>query len=417
MLRRWQGTLLLAAALGLALTGAACRQGGTPTVGTPNPGHPTPEPATPTRAQDTTIVGEVKLAQGGLLQLASSTPQGDRLLVAKLASNPSPDCGLWLVDLGRGTAQKLSNDSPTPFPLALFSPDSQEALFYALDGCSPDPTELAKRPTNLWKLDLASGQASTLEPGGPPYRWLAEAGIIFERRVEGSGNSNAPQTQLWQMSGDSSQARVFSPLPLGLRGDTDFRALVSPSGDRIAYLESRFPPPPANPVYQVALLAPDGTSRVELSGVPFQFSPEAWSPAGTRFLYAKLLESGAQLWAREVATGRDVLLLDKLTTGSTALAWRATWAPDGQALILEGRQLYVLNANGSGLRPLTPAGQEYSEVRWGEDGRHLFFERQSGDGGQELWVAVLAHNKADLPAAQEELQRLQAGPWPLTLVP
>src|SRR5258706_5671018 len=115
--------------------------------------------------------------------------------------------------------------------------------------------------------------------------------------------------------------------------------------------------------------------RVErLAGVGFCSTP-SFSPDGSRIAFISDLSGTPQVWT--VATGggwpqRVTAFPDQVTN--------ARWSPGGELIAVEvapggglNQQVYVLGPDGSGLKLLTPGGDENNRLsRWSRDGRTLF---------------------------------------------
>jgi TolB protein len=134
------------------------------------------------------------------------------------------------------------------------------------------------------------------------------------------------------------------------------------------------------------LVSADGSGRRKLPrNVPLA---GAWSPDGQRIAFVPLAHSPAEnrnptkqgLWVMS-ADGSDVRrVAPKATSGEPA------WSPDGRRIafrIFDGRRfesagnsdLFVVNADGSGLRRLTRGAANVRWFAWSPDGRTVAFLR------------------------------------------
>jgi Tol biopolymer transport system component len=66
----------------------------------------------------------------------------------------------------------------------------------------------------------------------------------------------------------------------------------------------------------------------------------------------------------------------------------AAWAPRGES-ILYGNE--IVNADGTGRRDVSGAGDEVGSMAWSTDGQHIVVAR-GPEGSRELWIMDLAGN-------------------------
>ena len=128
----------------------------------------------------------------------------------------------------------------------------------------------------------------------------------------------------------------------------------SPDGSRIAFTSDR------DGNFEIYTMAADGTDvrQLTFTNPPIQHVGPKFSPDGTRLLYAR--DDGGSdsatrqdLWVMPVDGGPGV----RLTFGIDDREGRA-WSPDGRRIVTQSvengvGQLFVLNADGSGLTQIT----------------------------------------------------------------
>jgi Tol biopolymer transport system component len=133
---------------------------------------------------------------------------------------------------------------------------------------------------------------------------------------------------------------------------------------------------------EIGLINADGTGFRQLtSGDPgFRFQP-SWSPDGRRLAIAR--PDG--IWTIDAATGGDER---QVTTNPAIEDRQPTWSPDGQWIVFtrvsqakktEHTALFRIHPDGTGLKQLTPNGQDADGADWAPDGSRIaFFTRGAG---------------------------------------
>ncbi|HET9112686.1 MAG TPA: Tol-Pal system beta propeller repeat protein TolB [Burkholderiales bacterium] len=106
----------------------------------------------------------------------------------------------------------------------------------------------------------------------------------------------------------------------------------------------------------------------------------AWSPDGTKLAYVSFEKKKPVIYVQSLTTGQRRVLANFKGSNSAP-----SWSPDGSKLALvltrdnSGSQIYVINADGSGLKRLTFGGGIDTEPDWSPSGQSLLFT--SGRGG------------------------------------
>ena len=143
----------------------------------------------------------------------------------------------------------------------------------------------------------------------------------------------------------------------------------------------------------------DGTGARKLPHVPqtLEDNPD-WSPDGTRIAFDRCSQTNCEVWtARADGTHGKRLGPDCLNRPDTACEDRTVpaWSPNGKQLafgwgsravknsVHESTQIYIANANGTGLRQVThmtadaPYSMDVNEPVWSPDGKRIAFEVQN----------------------------------------
>jgi tol-pal system beta propeller repeat protein TolB len=212
---------------------------------------------------------------------------------------------------------------------------------------------------------------STLVAASPQASGRPSAQIAFSRTLEAS---DQPQRGIWLMNGDGSAQHTIT----GLSVTDDHDPAWSPDRRRIAFVSGDGLDHPA----RIYLMNADGSHRVRLSHGSADGSP-AWSPDGRRIVFGGIGRLGFDLYVVN-ADGRGLrqLTRDKEWDDDPA------WSPDGRQIAFDkGRgphghgpnlDVYVMNADGSGQRRLTRNPGDDRAPVWSPDGRRIAYAKGRG---------------------------------------
>ena len=135
--------------------------------------------------------------------------------------------------------------------------------------------------------------------------------------------------------------------------------------------------------YELQVVDADGhnVQTVLKSNEPL-ISP-AWSPDGDKIAYVSFEDKKPVVYVQSMTNGTRRILANFKGSNSAP-----AWSPDGSkvALVLtrgnDGSQLYVINADGSGLQRLSFGGGIDTEPAWSPDGQSLLFTSDRGGSPQ-----------------------------------
>ena len=130
----------------------------------------------------------------------------------------------------------------------------------------------------------------------------------------------------------------------------------------------------------------DGSARRQLTSSPGDDLEPKWSPDGRQIAYLGTVVNGDGELRLIAADGTDPRVLS-LPIAVT----RASWSPDGKHIAFSsGDGIWIVNANGTGLRPLTsncttngrctPAGS-FDFPSWSPDGNKIAYSMTPEGGG------------------------------------
>src|SRR5438093_9191311 len=173
------------------------------------------------------------------------------------------------------------------------------------------------------------------------------------------------------------RAAAIATPPPRRRSARSLRSQVSGISGRsqLAFVSNRY----ANYSYQIYVMNADGSSPVRLTtSYPCASIQPAWSPDGSRIVFITGC-SGVDIWVMN-ADGSGLANL----TNSPAGYGNPTWPPDVARIASDG--LTILHADGTGVQVL-PDGLEPD---WSPDGTRIVFERfvypDLGSANHEIYV-------------------------------
>ncbi len=394
--------------IGIVALAMACGPRSTPTpTATPAPTDtlvPTPTATPPAlRMEDLRVVDQRQLTSegDGLQSLLWWSGDGSEYIAARDPSHWTQlqrsmglwdRCGndyvrgsyVWRVRAD-GSREYLveSLDSPSVSPdgrLLLYTSrlECKEEQSFARALALLDLGTLEKRPLSEW-----TGRQLTSPPwlsGGSAAVLLISEGGIWT--VGTDGTFQHQMNDLW--AGAPSVVMMMS-------------ASVSPDGKRLTYLERSV----ADAAAGMTLWSADmdgGNQRKLASGAMGYLA--AWSPDSSRLAYVAVGESLLHIVTfKAEGTSEEAFELETDEPGESFGG--PIWSPDGSLLALpyRGQQvgnalpttsIYVINADGTGLRRLVSLEFMATDPEWSADGRTLFVEAPRGtSGGADLWALAL----------------------------
>jgi Tol biopolymer transport system component len=156
----------------------------------------------------------------------------------------------------------------------------------------------------------------------------------------------------------------------------------SPAGRKIVFVGGRCTPEsaPCLPHTDLYTIKPDGTAlhRLTRTRVDWDYGSPVWSPDGRHIAFDAEPASDVAIYVMDA----DGSKLRQLTPNG-ADDYEPSWSPDGRKIAFKqgvgdaNGRIGVMNADGSGRRLLTPASDDDLAPAWSPDGRRIAFVRST----------------------------------------
>lgn len=239
---------------------------------------------------------------------------------------------------------------------------------------------LALFPLRLPALALASSLASLVGSTAGDARNEGAAAALPKGRIAFSAGG-PPRQDVYVANADGSNVRRLTSSSAG-----EFDPAWSPNGRRIAYRrETRQGAP------HIYLMNADGSQKRNLTRRSAGGISPAWSPNGRTIAFASVRSSfTTELWLMR-PDGSQQRRLGRVN------GEYPDWSPDGKRIAFDHLtvatsdwDIWVINANGTGARPLVAwRGSKEQGAAWSPDGAWIAFQstRSTNDGIPRVWIA------------------------------
>ena len=221
--------------------------------------------------------------------------------------------------------------------------------------------------------------------------------VAFQRIVDPEDEESS---QIFSVARQGAPARRLTSQGNGFNPD------YSPDGERIVF-EGRFGGVSPDAIF---MMGADGSSPTRFpttcAGDCLGDNSPAWSPAGDRFVFERAFgpivrdefAQGLDLVTANVDGGSEQLLLHfRSLEAQGQEPHDAQWSPDGKRIAVNilnikakprnGSAIYVLDADGSNLRRITPMRLNAGNADWSPDGKRIVFNSSyEGQAAVELYT-------------------------------
>lgn len=199
------------------------------------------------------------------------------------------------------------------------------------------------------------------------------------------GGEESPTGEIWVMNADGTGRRQVTS-----NSFSDNAVAWSPDGRQLAYRSTR------DDNRDIYVINVDGTNERRLTtDLAFDFVPD-WSPDGTRITFTRIRGGVSAIYTMRATDGSDVRQLTDDSLG----AGLSVYSPDGSRIAFADnfagpgeKDVWVMNADGSGLRQVTNTPDLELPRSWSPDGTRLAadFVGMKGTGGKsDIAVVTVA---------------------------
>jgi Tol biopolymer transport system component len=207
------------------------------------------------------------------------------------------------------------------------------------------------------------------------------------------GPTDGSSSQLWIMNADGSNQHLLLDDPAG----DDFRSSFSPDGSHVIFTRCPVSPPSGQPC-GISRVRIDGTDLTDITGTDpnpdvLDFSP-AYSPDGSTIAFYSFHRDGLIVAVYLMnADGSNIRSLTPPELGAVL----ADWSPNGAKLAFSNNsffelscgnpEIWTINSDGTDVTQLTEA-DSLSDVwaSWAPEGNAIAFERDTPTGQTSIYV-------------------------------
>jgi Tol biopolymer transport system component/DNA-binding winged helix-turn-helix (wHTH) protein len=190
---------------------------------------------------------------------------------------------------------------------------------------------------------------------------------------------------LWQFTPGTT--RPLEKIPVGHDASSP---VVSPTGDRLAYVQSRV----NENIWRVDLNGGKNHAQKLLTSTREENGPNI-SPDGKKIVFVSNRSGSGEIWVGD-SDGANVR---RLTSFGGVLTGTPRWSPDGKQIAFDSRvegeaNIYLVDPSGGVPRKLQTGTRVNSLPSWSHDGAWLYFVNAPANSSPTVWRVAAAGGRA-----------------------
>lgn len=209
---------------------------------------------------------------------------------------------------------------------------------------------------------------SAITNGNEEYSGSNKGKIVFVSRRDGNG-------EIYVINDDGTElTRITNSKAY------DFKPIWSPDGTRILYRSrTRGGRNSWNPKFDVYVCNADGTGHVRL-GEAYLYDP-VWSPDGEKVLFISKKDGNEEIYVAN-ADGSGIFRLTNNKEDDDS----PSWSPDGSKILFRSKGLlYLMDPDGGNIEQLVHEGS-FEHPKWSPDGKYIAFLMTGGSCHNALCI-------------------------------